>query len=179
MERLKAYKVRPSSDSLPGKWMTGTQSHESIAGSMAAVDYIAQIGRDVTGQGELSRRDALQAAFNAIEIYEQTLSDGLLRGFAAVPGIKVYGIAEPGHGAERVATFSITLDGMQTTDFARQLCERGHFVWNGNNYALQFSETMGLEPGGMVRIGALHYNTAAEVERLLQDINIIASTKLA
>jgi cysteine desulfurase family protein (TIGR01976 family) len=179
MERIEAYKVRPSPGGLPGKWMTGTQSHESISGSMAAVDYIAGIGRNVTGQQELSRREALFAAFNAIESYEQVLSDELLRGFATVPGIQVYGIREPGRGAERVSTFSVTLDGMETINFARQLCERGHFVWHGNYYALQFSETLGLEPEGMVRIGTLHYNTAGEVERLLQDIHVIASSKLA
>ena len=179
MEKLKAYKVRPAPNSIPGKWMTGTQSHECIAGSLAAVDYLAGMGRELTDDQSLSRRDALGHAFSAITEYEQKLSDQLLNGFLSVPGLKVHGINEPGRTSERVATFSVTLNGVATTEFARQLCDRGHFVWHGNYYALQFSESLGLEPEGMVRIGALHYNTAAEVDRLLQDIHVIASPKLA
>jgi selenocysteine lyase/cysteine desulfurase len=68
---------------------------------------------------------------------------------------------------------------MPTTAFAQELCNRGHFVWNGHYYALQFYESLGLAPEGMVRIGALHYNTLNEVERLLSDIRVIASPKLA
>ena len=179
LEELRAYKVRPASDQLPEKWMTGTQSHESIAGCMEAVDYLADIGRDLAVGGELSRRVALESAFKEIEKYEQQLSDALLEGFKATPGIKVYGIDQLGKPDQRVATFSITLDGVRTTELAQQLCDRGHFVWNGNYYALQFSESLGLEPEGMVRIGALHYNTMDEVNRLLQDIRVIASAKLA
>ena len=179
MEKLKAYKVRPAPNSIPGKWMTGTQSHECIAGSLAAVDYLAGMGRELTDDQGLSRRDALGHAFSAITEYEQKLSDQLLNGFLSVPGLKVHGINEPGRTSERVATFCVTLNGVATTEFARQLCDRGHFVWHGNYYALQFSESLGLEPEGMVRIGALHYNTAAEVDRLLQDIHVIASPKLA
>lgn len=179
MEDLKAYKVRPAPNSIPGKWMTGTQSHECIAGSLAAVDYIADIGHLELNSDKVTRREALAAAFSAIQDYEQDLSDALLNGFNSIPGIKVFGIDEVGRGDERVATFSITLDSMPTTSFAQELCNRGHFVWNGHYYAIQFSESLGLEPEGMVRIGALHYNTLDEVERLLSDIRVIASPKLA
>ncbi len=179
MEDLKAYKVRPAPDDLPGKWMTGTQSHECIAGSLAAVEYIAEIGYRELPSETASRREALVAAFSAINEYEQVLSDALLAGFKSIAGIKVYGIDEVGRGDERVATFSITLETMPTTAFAQELCNRGHFVWNGHYYALQFYESLGLAPEGMVRIGALHYNTLNEVERLLSDIRVIASPKLA
>lgn len=179
MEQLEAYKVRPSSNQLPGKWMTGTQSHECIAGSLAAVDYLANLGRDLAGEQGLSRRAALKAAFQGIEEYEGGLADQMLTGFSTIPGLKVYGIQETGRSQDRVSTFSVTLEGVDTTYFAQQLCERGHFVWHGNYYALQFSESLGLEPEGMVRIGALHYNTSEEVERLLQDIRLIAAPKLA
>lgn len=179
MERLPAYKVRPAPDTIPGKWMTGTQSHESIMGSKAAVDYLAGIGRDLTGNEDLERRAALQTAFGAIEKYEQQLADRLLAGFAAVPGLRVYGNTETGRPESRVATFSITIDSVKTFDLAQQLCDRGHFVWHGHYYALQFSECLDLEPQGMVRIGALHYNTAEEVDRLLRDLQVIASPKLA
>lgn len=179
MERLPAYKVRPAPDSLPGKWMTGTQSHDCIAGSMEAVEYLADLGRDLAGDYDLARRPALRVAFEAIEEYEQSLADRLLSGFAAIPGLKVYGSTEPGQPDQRVATFSITLDGTDTTYLAQHLCDRGHFVWHGHYYALQFYETLGLAPQGMVRIGALHYNTVEEVDRLLRDLQVMAAPQLA
>lgn len=180
LERIPAYKVRPAPDELPGKWMTGTQSHECIAGSTAAIDYLAGLGRELVGEAEsqLSRKDALDVAFRAIAEYEAGLADRLLQGFETIPGLKVWGIPEPGRRDARVATFSITLDDVDTEWVAQQLCERGHFVWHGNYYALEFSQSLGLEPGGMVRIGAMHYNTLEEVDRLLADLRIIAAPKL-
>ena len=178
LERLPAYKVRPAPDSIPGKWMTGTQSHESIMGTVAAVDYLADIGRDLAGDNKLDRRSALGAAYSAIENYEQRLADQFLDGFSATPGLKVYGCTEKGRPDKRVSTFSITLDSVQTDHLAQQLCDLGHFVWHGHYYALQFTESLGLEPQGMVRIGALHYNTADEVDQLIKDLHVIASPKL-
>ncbi len=176
LEGLEAYKVRPATNRLPGKWMTGTQSHEGIVGSLEAVDYIADIGRDLRGDPTLGRRDSLIAAFSAIGRYEQKLTDIMLSGFKSIPGIQLFGIADPCRPDLRVATFSIICRGISTADFAKRLCDRGHFVWHGHYYALQFSEQLGLEPEGMVRIGMVHYNTVEEVNRLLDDIRSIASS---
>ncbi len=170
LEELVAYKVRPAPDDLPGKWMTGTQSHESIAGTLAAIEYLADLGREAAGDHGLSRRDALSAAYAAISVYERQLVLHLLEGLARIEAVRVWGITDAGRVAERLPTVSITHDRLTATEVAQHLAERGIFVWNGNYYALQLTETLGLEPAGMVRIGLTHYNTIDEVDRLLEEI---------
>ena len=84
-----------------------------------------------------------------------------------MPGLKAYGILEPARVRERVPTFSFTLEGHTPEEVARKLGEQGIYVWNGNFYALEVTTTLGLEArGGLVRVGATHYNTLEEVERL-------------
>ena len=68
---------------------------------------------------------------------------------------------------QRAPTLSITHASRTPQELATYLGEQGIFVWDGNYYALQLSETLGREPDGMVRLGLVHYNTAAEVDRLL------------
>ena len=170
MEGLDAYKVRPAPNSLPGKWMTGTQNHEGIAGALAAVDYLADLGRAVAADDSLDRRVALQAAYAAIVDYEQRLVARLLDGLAKLPHMRVRGITATDRCDERLPTVAITSDKETATELAERLGEAGIFVWNGNYYALQLTETLGLEPEGMVRIGLAHYNTASEVDRLLAEL---------
>ncbi|MFO0872184.1 MAG: cysteine desulfurase-like protein [Pirellulales bacterium] len=167
LENLEAYKVRPAPDTLPGKWMTGTQNHECIAGALAAVDYLADLGRLVSGQVTAPRRTALQAAFAAIGPYERELGQHLLRGLRSLPEIRVWGIDDPERAGERYPTFSFTHDRYPAAELAMRLGQRGIFAWHGNYYALNLSTAWGREPQGMVRVGLVHYNTAAEVDRLL------------
>jgi len=165
LEALPACKVRPAADTIPDRWMTGTQSHEGIAGTLAAVEYLADLGRGIAPAA--SRREALCHAFAAIVPYERTLASRMLAGLAELPDVKVYGITDPGRLAERVPTFAITHARRSPQEVAAHLDRHGIYVWHGNFYALGTSEDLGLEPAGMVRIGALHYNTAAEIDRLL------------
>lgn len=166
LEALPAYKLRPAPDNLPGRWMTGTQSHESIAGSLAAVEYLADLGRSEAPAAP-DRRTALVAAYDAIVTYERGLCRELLGGLAELPSIKVYGIADPARLGERMPTISFTHVTKSSRAVAEHLDRRGIFAWHGNFYALALSEALGLEPEGMVRIGLLHYNTSEEVKRLL------------
>jgi cysteine desulfurase family protein (TIGR01976 family) len=170
LEELVAYKVRPSSNELPGKWMTGTQSHESIAGTLAAVEYLGELGRDAANDPGLARRVALRSAYAAIADYESELTQRLLSGLEQLDAITVWGITDAANLDQRLPTVSITHNRLTATEVAEQLAERGIFVWNGNYYALQLTETLGLEPDGMVRIGLAHYNTAEEVDRLLGEL---------
>lgn len=163
---LSAYKVRPAPDELPGRWMTGTQNHEGIAGTLAAVEYLADLGRHLVPDAA-SCRAAIEAAFAGITAYERGLVGQLLAGLAELPGVKVWGITDPNRLAERVPTVAITHRRLRPRELALRLAERGIFVWHGNFYALPLTETLGLEPDGVVRIGLLHYNTQEEVERLL------------
>jgi len=163
---LPAYKVRPAPNDLPGRWMTGTQNHEGIAGTLAAVEYLADLGRYLVPDAA-PRRAAIEAAFAGITAYERGLVGRLLAGLAELPGVKVWGITDPKRFDQRVPTVVVTHQRMRPVDLAVWLAERGIFVWHGNFYALPLSEALGLEPDGLVRIGLLHYNTAQEVERLL------------
>ena len=174
LETLDAYKVRPASNVLPDKWMTGTQSHEGIAGSLAAVDYLAEIGRKATAESSLDRRAALQAAFEAIVPYEKQLTRQLLSGLSEMGCYKVHGITDLDRLDERVPTVSITHPEIPTSELARQLAEAGIFAWQGNYYALLMTESLGLEPEGMLRLGMVHYNTPEEMDRLLVQLTSIA-----
>lgn len=165
LENLLAYKVRPASNDLPGKWMTGTQNHECIAGVLAAIEYLADLGR--SGGAAPSRRNALEAAFAEIQQHEERLCRRLIEGLARLKGVRLWGIAEVDRMAERVPTLSITHSRLSPAELAAHLAREGIFVWHGNYYALSLSEALGREPEGMVRIGLLHYNTAPEVDRLL------------
>ncbi len=165
LEAIEPYKLRPSPKSLPGRWMTGTQNHEGICGVMAAIDYISCIGSSATGS---SRRARLDAAFSLIRQHEESLLGPLLSGLKELPGVRVWGIADASRFDERVPTVSITHPVKSPQELAAKLAEQGLFVWPGNHYALPFTEAMGLEPGGTLRIGLLHYNTLDEVERLLK-----------
>jgi cysteine desulfurase family protein (TIGR01976 family) len=167
LERLKPYKVRPATNVSPECWETGTQVQELIAGIAAAVDYIAELGRHCDSAVK-NRREALLAAYRATRRYETGLITRLIEGLLAIPGVKIFGITDRKRFDERCSTLSIRLGDRHPTEIATYLGERGIFTWDGNFYALNLSERLGVEQkGGVLRIGLVHYNTAEEVDRLL------------
>ncbi|MGD8402201.1 MAG: cysteine desulfurase-like protein [Anaerolineales bacterium] len=177
LEDLKAYKVRPAPNDPPGKWMTGTQNHESIAGVLGALEYFEwltdQFGdtqkRSMAEEGLIGRRLNLVAAMIALRAYEFELSRALIEAIEAVPGTHIHGITDIKRLDERVPTVSFTLDGKHPLEIAKALGKEGFYVWDGNYYALAVTERLGVEAnGGMVRVGAVHYNTLDEVERFGQ-----------
>lgn len=167
MTGLPAYKVRPASDQIPDRWMTGTQNHEGIAGTLAAVEYLEELGQ-LASSAAKDRRGRLVAAFEAISEYENGLVEHLLGGLSQLDKVTVWGITDQSRVAERVPTLSITHAARTPLEVAQHLAERGIFVWHGNFYALPLTEALDLEPDGMVRIGFLHYNTREEVDRLVE-----------
>jgi cysteine desulfurase family protein (TIGR01976 family) len=172
LESLPAYKVRPASD----RWETGTQNHEGIAGTLAAVEYLAEVG-DRFGDGApgAGRRARVLAGMRAIEAYERELSVRLLAGLAAVPGLTVHGLADAARAAERTPTFAVTLAGWTPRGLAEALAARGIYAWDGDFYATTLIEDLGLAPaGGVVRLGLVHYTTADEVDRLLEVLGELA-----
>ena len=165
--RLRPYKVRPAADQIPDRWETGTQNHEGLAGVAAAVDYLAELGRRANPAAATCRA-ALLAAYEAIRPYELGLVERLIAGLLGVPGLTFYGIRDPGRFDRRVPTVAVRLAGHTPRELADFLGTRGIFTWDGNYYALNLTERLGVESsGGMLRIGLVHYNTAEEVERLL------------
>ena len=106
------------------------------------------------------------------------LSEQFLRGAARVPGLRVYGITDIENLEQRTPTFAVGLDGLTPQEAATYLGERGLFVWHGHYYAVAVMERLGfLDQGGLVRIGFVHYNTAAEVDRTLDTLNDLASLR--
>ncbi len=168
---LSAYKLRPAPDSLPGKWMTGTQNHEGIAGTLAAVDYLADLGRTVSSTESLDRPAALTVAFEAISDYESRLIWRLIEAVKPLSSYRLYGITDPERRAERLPTVSMTHVRLSPAELAARLGERGFFVWDGNYYAQPLTEALGVEPEGMVRVGLAHYNTTTEVDRLIETLS--------
>ncbi len=173
LEALPAYKLRPAPDGLPGRWMNGTQSHEGIAGTLEAIDYLADLGRG-TQAAQSPRRQALQAAFGSIVNYETELAGRLLEMLAGVPGVRVRGITDPQRSGDRVPTVSFTHDNLSPGEIAERLGAEGIFVWHGNYYALPLTEALGLEPEGMVRVGLMHYNLSEEIDRLQKSLERLA-----
>ena len=173
MARLRAYRVRPAGDELPGKWETGTKNHEGMAGTAAAIDYIASLGAQYgTAAPSATRREKLRAAWPVIAEYELMLMDRLITGLKAIPTVRIYGITDRFDWNKRMATVSIRKEGLTPEALAQKLGAENIFVWNGNFYALSISERLGVEPsGGLVRIGLAHYNTLDEVERCLTVID--------
>jgi len=167
LERFKPYKVRPATDVPPECWETGTQVQELIAGIAAAVDYIAELGRHCDSTAK-SRREALPAAYRATHQYETGLLTRLIAGLQAIPGMRIFGITDAKRFDERCSTLSFRLGDHHPTKIAAFLGDRGIFTWDGNFYALNLSERLGVEQhGGVLRVGLVHYNTAEEVDRLL------------
>jgi cysteine desulfurase family protein (TIGR01976 family) len=166
MAELPAYKVRVAPDGLPDRWMTGTPCHEGVAGTLEAVTYLADLGREIAGRS-LDRRAALRAAFAAIETYESSLCRLLLEGIAGLAGVDVVGISDVERIAERTPTLGLVVENCVPEVLSEELGKRGIFSWGGNSYALPLTEALGLEPHGVLRVGLLHYNTAQEVGRLL------------
>jgi cysteine desulfurase family protein (TIGR01976 family) len=173
LDRLRAYKVRPAPSDPPGKYETGTQNHEGIAGTLAAVNYLAQIGKQYGKDyedrfpGFSGQRLHLKTGLTVLREYDHVLSAAILDELETLPGVQIHGITDRNRLAERVPTVSFTWGDRHPRDIAAALGEQGIFVWDGNYYALAVTERLGLEgKGGMVRIGAVHYNTVEEIERL-------------
>ena len=178
LDRLPAFKVRPAHD----RFETGTASFESIAGTLAATDYLRDIGRsygDVAGApgaGSASeRRRELVAGMVAIAAYERDLVARLLDGLQSIPGLTIHGIVDPDRFAMRVPTVSVSLDRTAPRDAAQALARDGIYAWDGDFYATGLIERLGkTDVGGVLRLGLVHYNTAAEVDRTLESLERIA-----
>ncbi len=186
LARLHPYKVRPATNEVPGRWMTGTQNHEGLAELGSRIDDRRWKIEDSNSSSSIiyplssnSRRQALLVAMNAIKEYERGLAAKLIAGLLAIPGLTFYGISDPERFSARTPTVAIRIAGHPPHELATYLGERGIFTWDGNYYALSLTERLGVEAdGGMLRIGLAHYNTAEELDRLLEALNEIVRMAL-
>jgi cysteine desulfurase family protein (TIGR01976 family) len=203
LTRLRPYKVRPNTNAIPNCWEWGTLNHECIAGIAACVEYLADLGRraidscgyesggdERCGDGRrarpssearpaatATRREAIQAAYQAIHEHERALLQRIMAGLRKIPGLKIYGITDPERFHERCATLAVRIPGHPPLELSSKLGDRGFFTWDGNYYALNLTEHLEVEKsGGFLRLGLVHYNTADEVDRLLAALREIVAT---
>jgi selenocysteine lyase/cysteine desulfurase len=145
------YKVRPAADQpLGARFETGTLPHELLAGFVAAVEYIESLG------------------WEAIQAHERTLGERLLAGLP--DNVSLYGLPTMDG---RVTTFAFNVEGLSARDAAARLGDAGYAVWHGDYYAVEVMKRLGLEETGAVRAGIVHYNTAEEVDGLLDAITAL------
>ena len=170
LESLDSEKVRPAYDTTPDRWMNGTPNYEGIAGAAEAIRYIASLAPEAANK-EL--REQIVAAYERIGAHESKLLHRLLEGLMCRGDFKVWGITRSADLGKRVPTLSLTHARYTPHEMASRLAERGVYCWSGNHYALPFTQSLGLEPQGTLRIGLLHYNTLEEVDRLLAELGSI------
>jgi cysteine desulfurase family protein (TIGR01976 family) len=170
LTRLQPYKIRANTNAVPQRWEWGTLNHECITGITACVEYLAELGRSVAECSD--RRQALTAAYSAIQSHERKLMERMLFGLREIPGLRLYGISDPARLESRCPTFAVRIDGHTPLELATKLGEQGIFTWDGNYYAISLTERLGVEPsGGFLRIGLVHYNTEREVDRVLDGLH--------
>ena len=159
LDLLHPDKLVPSPNSVPDRFETGTPAFELMAGVVAAVDHLA--GLDDTASG--SRRARVLASMAAAERYERGVFSRLEAGLRSLPHVTVLGSPEL-----RAPTVSFTVDGWKPRAVTEDLARRGICAWDGDYYAYELMESLGVgELGGAVRVGLVHYNTGHEVDRLL------------
>jgi cysteine desulfurase family protein (TIGR01976 family) len=167
LERLEPYKVKPAPDTIPWSFAPGTASHEGLAGTAAAIDYLARIGASTTDNAT-DRKAGLARGMQVMFDYEQELSGHLISGLQALPSVTVQGITAAERMNWRVPTVAFTHASVRPAEVAKALAQRNIFVWSGHNYAVEAADALGiLESGGAVRVGPVHYNSLAEIDTLL------------
>lgn len=172
LDALPSYKLRPAHD----RFETGTGNFEGLAGVAAAVEYLAEVGDRFGAVAAGAERGArVRAAMAAIRSYEMDLYRRLADGLEAIHGARLYGITDRARFADRTPTAALTLEGHAPREVAEALGREGIAVWDGDFYATGLVERLGLAPsGGVVRIGLTHYNTAAEVDRIVTALTRVA-----
>jgi cysteine desulfurase family protein (TIGR01976 family) len=168
LQALQPYKVEPATNIGPGRFETGTQSFEGLAGVIAAVKYLAQWGND----GD-DLRTRLIDSFQQFNQHESAISERFLARLAELEGVTLLGRDEA-NSEVRTPTFALTFDNHSPEEIAKKLGKRNICVWNGHFYALGLVRQLGLEEsGGVVRIGFMHYNTLEEVDILFDELKLI------
>jgi cysteine desulfurase family protein (TIGR01976 family) len=179
LKSLDPYKVRPAGSDLPDCFELGTLSHEAMAGVTATVDYFAWAGKTLADESYRARfseagnerRQHVCAGMQFLSDYELPLTQQLISGLQALPGVTVHGITDASAMSRRVPTISFTAEGHRPGDIAADLGRQNIYVWDGHNYAIEPASQLGLmEKGGVVRVGIAHYNTMEEVDRTLEVI---------
>jgi cysteine desulfurase family protein (TIGR01976 family) len=159
LDRVRPDKLAPAPDATPDRFELGTPPFAILAGVTAAVEHLASLAADAEG----SLRERVLVSMAAVQQHEQELFAVLLAGLESMPAVRLYGRA-----ASRTPTAYFNVEGMTPLEVATHLATRKINVWNGHNYAWEVTGALGIrDSGSAVRAGLVHYNDAAEVDRLL------------
>ena len=169
LESLHPDKLLPSSDAVPERFELGTLPYELMAGTTAAVDFLAGLGDLDTPVAPEQRRSRLESSMAELEAHEDALLEVLEAGVRAVPGVTVHSNA-----ARRTPTLLLTVDGRAPGDVARWLAERGVNAPASHFYALEASRHLGLGDEGGVRLGLAPYTSRDDVDRVLTALDELA-----
>ena len=185
LKSLSPYKVRPATSELPGCFETGTQSHEGMAGTTAAVNYFAWIGREygetyqIENKYKNERTKFVHAALDYLFEYEKYLTIDLIEGLQNIKNVQVQGITEKNALDRRLPTVSFSVSGLSPSRIAEGLAKENIFVWSGHSYALEVVKSLNLlDEGGVLRTGPVHYNTISEVHEFLEILDKLISKEL-
>lgn len=166
LEKADFPKLKPAPENSPDRVETGTQSHESIAGAAAAVNFLASLS-----EGN-SRREKLLNTYHEIHSRKMDLFKMMWDGLSSINGVRLYG--QPPMG-KRTPTLGFTVENFTSEEISKKLVERGIFTSNGDFYAMTVIEKLGLADEGLVRIGCACYTTQEEIERLIEGVKIIVN----
>lgn len=166
LQRLDVPKLEPAPDSIPDRIETGTQNHEGIAGSAAAVEFLGSLAQGAT------LRERLVSAMTELHQRGEALFSRLWEGLAAIPGVRCYG---PPPGRPRTPTVSFCVRGIPPSQVASELAREGIFLSHGNYYAATVMERLGFAESGLVRAGCACYTTESEVDRLVECVRRLKS----
>ncbi len=154
LESLPVFKVRPATDTGPGRLETGMPNFEGIAGIEAAARFLIEEDMD-------------QLAAAEAEVFSH-----LLEGLQSINGVKVWGSQTLD---DRVPTAAFTIDGVHPADASKWLAAQRIAVWDGHNYAVEVVDQLGLaDSGGVIRAGISRYVEQPDVDRLLAAVDELA-----
>ncbi|MEO6060761.1 MAG: cysteine desulfurase-like protein [Thermoflexales bacterium] len=175
LEALPAYKLRPATNALPGKFETGTQNHESqvaLLGTFEYLDWVASLATPSKMSLRSPRAVRFRAAIDAMQEYERMLSERLIGGILAIPGAKVFGITDPARFGQRAPTVGFRVPKAGPEEISVTLGKQAILIQHGNYYAQNLSERLGLEDGGgVIRASMTHYNTVREIDTVLNALS--------
>jgi selenocysteine lyase/cysteine desulfurase len=164
LEQLEPDKLVPSSDEVPERFELGTLPYELLAGTTAAVDFLAGLDAGAVG----TRRERLLKSMSALEVYEDELVEQLEDRLLALPGITMHG-----HAARRTPTLLFSLEGHDSPDVQRHLATVGVNAPAGSFYAIEASRHLGLGDTGAVRVGLAPYTDADDIDRLVAGLRTL------
>jgi cysteine desulfurase family protein (TIGR01976 family) len=165
LSQLDVPKLDPAPNEIPDRFETGTQNHEGIVGSAAAVGFLASLAVGAT------RRERIIRAMSGLQARGDELASRLWNGLNSIPGVRCYG---PAPGRPRTPTISFVVNNVPSVEIAKSLARDAIFTSNGNFYAATVVEKLGHSQDGLVRAGCACYTTEGEIDRLIEGISRIA-----